>query len=114
MRSFLKTRTFRSAKQSEWFMINKDNSAWCVYILECADGTYYTGMTNNLQRRLLEHNTSKKGAKYTRSRRPVHLMSYAIFNSRSEAAIVEAKIKKLKRDKKIDYLTNVKRNNDEH
>ena len=45
-----------------------------VYILECADGTLYTGITTDLERRLDEHNNSSKGAKYTRARRPVVLV----------------------------------------
>ena len=45
-----------------------------VYILECADHTFYTGITTNLDRRIKEHNTSKVGAKYTKVRRPVKLI----------------------------------------
>ena len=48
------------------------DSEWCVYIVECADGTLYTGITNDLERRLDEHNAGT-GARYTRSRRPVVL-----------------------------------------
>lgn len=44
-----------------------------VYILRCSDNTYYTGCTNNLDRRINQHNNSKKGAKYTKLRRPVEL-----------------------------------------
>jgi putative endonuclease len=58
---------------------------WYVYILECNDGTYYTGLTNNLQKRLLKHNQGK-GAKYTRGRLPVKMLKYWNFESKSEAA----------------------------
>ncbi len=47
--------------------------AWFVYLLRCADGTLYAGITTNLDRRLAEHNAGKAGAKYTRTRRPVAL-----------------------------------------
>ena len=47
---------------------------WHVYIVECADGTYYTGITTDVDRRINEHNYSFRSAKYTRSRRPVRLV----------------------------------------
>ena len=47
---------------------------WYLYVLLCADGTYYTGVTTDLKRRLHEHNKTKRGAKYTRSRRPVQIV----------------------------------------
>lgn len=73
---------------------------WFVYILTCADGTLYTGVTTDLDRRLLEHNESDKGAKYTRARRP-SVLSYAEpFESRSEACVREAELKKLTREEK--------------
>ena len=66
-----------------------------VYMLECADGTLYTGITTDLTRRLNEHNGSKKGAKYTRSRRPVTLAYSESFKNRSEASKREYYIKRL-------------------
>jgi len=72
-----------------------------VYILECADKTFYTGITTNLDRRIKEHNSSKLGAKYTKVRRPVKLVYSKEFINRSEASIEESKIKKLSRDEKI-------------
>ena len=66
-----------------------------LYILECADGTIYTGITTDVERRVKEHNGSKLGAKYTRARRPVKLIFQKEFESRSEAMIEEARIKKL-------------------
>ena len=77
---------------------------WWVYIVECADGTYYTGITTDVQRRLNEHNYSFKSAKYTRSRRPVKLVYSEEALNRSEASKRECKIKKLSRNKKIKMI----------
>ena len=72
-----------------------------LYIVECADGTLYTGITTDLHRRIQEHNGSGRGAKFTRSRGPVALMYSKRFRNRSTASIAESKIKKLTRAKKI-------------
>ena len=77
---------------------------WYVYLLKCIDNSYYTGITTDLQRRLTEHNNSVKGAKYTRSRRPVELLCFFSVNSRSEACREELKIKKMKRSDKPIYF----------
>jgi len=71
-------------------------ACWYVYIVRCSDNTLYTGITINLERRLLEHNTGPKGSRYTRSRRPVALVYCEQAASRSAATSREAKIKKLK------------------
>ena len=73
-----------------------------VYILECSDYTFYTGITTNLDRRVKEHNSSKLGAKYTKARRPVKLIYSKEFNNRSEASIEESRIKKLTRTEKLN------------
>lgn len=70
-----------------------------VYILQCADGTFYTGYTDDPQRRLAVHN-SGKGAKYTRSRLPVTLVYQEKLESKSAALRREAEIKKLTRAEK--------------
>ena len=75
-----------------------------VYILECADHTFYTGITTNLDRRIKEHNTSKVGAKYTKVRRPVKLIYSQEFINRSEASIEESRIKKLSRTEKLNFI----------
>jgi len=72
-----------------------------LYILKCADQTLYTGITVDLARRVKEHNLSKKGAKYTKSRRPVKLVYSKKFRNRSLASKAEAKIKKLSRGEKL-------------
>ena len=71
-----------------------------VYILECSDGTFYTGWTNNLERRIAMHSKGK-GAKYTRGRCPVKLVHYEEFDEKSEALKREYAIKQMSRQKKI-------------
>jgi len=71
---------------------------WHVYILECADGTLYTGVARDLDRRLLQHNGEKPGGpKYTSGRRPVSLLWSAGAENRGVAQQREAAIKKLSR-----------------
>ncbi|MDH3360605.1 MAG: GIY-YIG nuclease family protein, partial [Desulfobulbaceae bacterium] len=76
-------------------MQKKTDLHWRVYIVACADGTLYTGITKDLSRRLDEHNQGLVGAKYTRSRRPVRLVYYEKVADRSAAAKREYAIKKL-------------------
>ena len=86
---------------------------WHVYIVECADGTYYTGITTDVKRRINEHNYSFKSAKYTRSRRPVKLVYVETSENRSTASRRESQIKKLSRSKKTLLIEkgNENRNN---
>ncbi len=70
-------------------------TTWYVYIVSCRDNTLYTGVTKDLSRRLKEHNKGKKGAKYTRARRPVELVYSEMWHSRSEACKREYWFKKL-------------------
>ncbi len=79
-----------------------------VYILRCADGTLYTGSTTDLDRRLAVHNAGK-GAKYTRSRRPVTLVYHEEVESWSAALRREAAIKKLTRREKLELVKGEKR-----
>lgn len=81
-------------------------SPWFVYILRCADDTLYTGITTDLERRTLEHNQAKAGAKYTKVRRPVALVYSEAMANRSEAAKREAAIKKLSRADKLLLVMN--------
>ena len=71
-----------------------------TYILKCSDGTYYTGWTNDLDKRLKAHNGGKSGAKYTRNRRPVTLVYYEEFQGKQEAMKREYAIKQLTRKEK--------------
>lgn len=77
-----------------------------IYIVECSDGTFYTGYAKNVERRVKEHNNSLKGAKYTRSRRPVTLRYVESFETRSDACKREAAIKKMKREQKEQLILN--------
>lgn len=72
----------------------------CAYILLCADGTLYTGWTNDLQKRIAAHNAGR-GARYTRGRRPVTLLYSEECASKREAMSREAAIKKLSRERKL-------------
>jgi len=77
---------------------------WFVYIVRCSDNTFYTGITTNLFKRVFEHNNTKKGAKYTSTRRPVELQYYEKVVSRSAAMKREHEIKKLSREKKKELV----------
>lgn len=70
-----------------------------VYIVECADGSLYTGWTNNLEKRIASHNAGR-GARYTRSRRPVRLRYYETFDEKNEALRRECALKKLTHEEK--------------
>jgi putative endonuclease len=70
-----------------------------VYVLECADGSFYTGYTTDVERRVAEHNAGE-GAKYTRGRTPVELVHTEGFESRSAAMKREHEIKTLSRGEK--------------
>ncbi|MTI67229.1 MAG: GIY-YIG nuclease family protein [Firmicutes bacterium] len=78
-----------------------------TYILKCSDGTYYTGWTKDLNKRLKAHN-SGKGAKYTRARLPVKLIYWEVHKNRSKAQKREAGIKKLKRKDKEKLIKGFK------
>ena len=73
---------------------------WCVYIVECSDGTFYTGITTNINKRLLTHNKGK-GSRYTRTRLPVELRALFEAVDRSSASKEEYRIKQLSRIEKI-------------
>ncbi|NNC45034.1 MAG: GIY-YIG nuclease family protein [Winogradskyella sp.] len=73
---------------------------YVVYILKCADDTYYTGITSNLEKRLFEHTDGKQRDSYTYSRRPVSLEYFAEFTNPNQAIDTEKQIKKWSRAKK--------------
>lgn len=75
----------------------------CTYLLRCSDNTLYCGWTNDLPKRLANHNAGK-GAKYTRSRTPVVLVYYETFETKQEAMKREAAIKKLSRKEKLALI----------
>jgi putative endonuclease len=77
---------------------------WFVYIVECSDGTYYTGVTTDIERRIREHNSENSVTKYTRVRQPVVLVYQEPCSSRIEATRREAAIKRLSRQEKERLL----------
>ena len=78
--------------------------SYFIYILKCADGSLYVGSTNNLERRVKQHNESKWGAHYTKIRRPIALLYSEKFATLKEARRRENEIKGWKRDKKLNLI----------
>ena len=78
---------------------SEDDKVWYTYIVKCSDGSLYTGITNDLTRRILQHNLGK-GAKYTKHRRPVELVYNEQHPNRSEASKREYAIKQLTKKEK--------------
>lgn len=79
--------------------------SWIVYIVSCADDSLYTGITIDLARRIHEHNNdNKKGAKYTRVRRPVRPVYQEVCDNRAHASRREFELKKLSRSKKMQLI----------
>jgi len=81
---------------------------WFLYVLQCSDNTYYTGVTTDIKRRVHEHNTSKRGAKYTKTRRPVKIVYLSEYESRSSAQKSEYRFKQLTRKQKEEVINKVK------
>lgn len=77
------------------------SSPWYLYVVRCADGTLYTGITTDVVRRVEEHNHDPRGARYTRSRRPVELVASWECEDRSQAASREYAFKKQRRGQKL-------------
>ena len=77
---------------------------WYVYLAKCRDESLYCGITTDVGRRINEHNSGHKGAKYTRARRPVELLDYMIVNSRSDALKVELFIKRCPKSIKLECV----------
>lgn len=80
-----------------------------VYILECADMSLYSGYTTDLKRRVQEHNDAKKGAKYTKARRPVVLKYSEKFKTVNQALRREAEIKSWPRAKKLALVDKIRK-----
>ena len=80
----------------------------CTYILRCADGTLYTGWTNDLQKRVKAHNAGT-ASKYTRSRRPVELVWWEEFATKEEAMSREWHIKRMSRGEKLALIETAKK-----
>ena len=76
-----------------------------TYMLQCADGTLYTGYTNHLEKRVKTHNEGK-GAKYTRNRRPVKLVYFEVYDTKQQAMKREYAMKQLTRRQKMELIRN--------
>ena len=77
---------------------------YTTYILKCADDTLYVGCTNNLEKRLHQHNHAKNGAHYTKIRRPVILVYKERFRTLAKARAREAELKRLTREEKLAII----------
>ncbi|MBI5640825.1 MAG: GIY-YIG nuclease family protein [Nitrospirae bacterium] len=77
--------------------------AWCVYVLRCRNDALYIGLTNNVHKRLGEHEKGT-GSKYVRSQRPFRLVKTIPCNNASEARSLEYRLKRLSRSRKIEML----------
>ena len=75
-----------------------------VYLLKCSDNSLYTGITTDVDRRIIEHNESPLGAKYTKGRRPVTLVWTKEVENKSEAAKEEYRVRKLTKKKKAELI----------
>lgn len=84
--------------------VNTSN-LWVVYIVKCSDDTLYTGITNNIRKRIIAHNKGK-GAKYTRGRCPVNLVWLKVCEDKSSASKLEYKVKRLSREEKLKLIAN--------
>ena len=84
-------------------LLGKNINGWHVYIIECKDGTLYTGITNNLERRIKQHNYGR-GCKFTKYRSPVKLLYNEECLSKAIALRREARIKSLTRAKKLELI----------
>jgi putative endonuclease len=78
-------------------------AAWCVYVLKCGDGSLYTGITNDLPRRLAEHQAGR-GGRYTRAHLPVGLVAAWVFADHPVALSAEARFKQLRRQDKLRMI----------
>ena len=82
------------------------SKAWFLYLLECANGSYYAGITTDVQARFEAHQ-SGKGARYTRANPPVRIVGQAAYPDRSAASKAEWELKQLPRDAKPGFFENI-------
>lgn len=85
--------------------------SFIVYIVECNDSSFYTGSTNNLQKRVYQHNYLESGARYTKQRRPVQLVYFETYETLREAKQREYQIKCLTRKQKLELIQNFQKQN---
>ena len=79
------------------------NIKWVLYLLECNNGAYYAGITNDLEARFAAH-LAGKGARYTRANPPVNIIASKLYADRSSASVAEAALKNLPRSKKLGFF----------
>jgi len=84
-----------------------DGAGWYLYVVECDDGTLYTGVTTDPERRVHEHNNTADGASYTRGRRPVELVAVWSYPDRSSVSRAEHEFKSLTRTEKMESIETV-------
>lgn len=77
--------------------------SWCLYLLECKNGAYYSGITNNLEARFIAHQNGH-GAKYTRANPPLRILATKPYPDRSSAAIAEAQVKRIPHNEKLGFF----------
>lgn len=80
-----------------------DKPGWYLYLLECKGGTYYAGITNNLEARYKAH-LAGKGARYTRANPPLRILASKPYPDRSAASVAEARLKKLAKVDKLAFF----------
>jgi putative endonuclease len=78
---------------------------WSLYLVRCSDGTLYTGITTDVERRVREHNGRGRGAKYTSKRQPVTLVYHRLVGTRVEALTEERRVKKFTRARKLGLIS---------
>lgn len=79
------------------------SNQWYLYLLECEGGHYYSGITTNLEARFRAHQAGI-GAKYTRANRPLCILASRSYPDRSSASIAEARLKKIRKEKKLGFF----------
>ncbi|NOT15391.1 MAG: GIY-YIG nuclease family protein [Methylotenera sp.] len=89
---------------SESKSLNEQADGWYLYLLECNNGSYYAGITNDLAARFATH-LAGKGARYTRANPPVKIIASKAYVNRASASVAEAQLKKLPRHRKIAFFS---------
>jgi putative endonuclease len=84
--------------------MKKKKKSWYVYVIRCSDGSLYAGITTDIRRRIHEHNSTKKAARYTRARRPVYLVYHHKCLDRAEAMVSETGFKRFTKERKEQFI----------
>jgi len=92
-----------TVKKTAAIQITKPVKSWCLYLIECRNGSYYAGITNRLDARYAAH-VAGRGARYTRANPPLRLLGCRSYPDRSSASRAEWQIKQLPREQKLSFL----------